>query len=226
MRHVSCTNTVRLRNRTRPEPVPQKLPAAKLSSHMPFSCTISCPACRQSMQVWITGAVNCPGCGSPFEVGVYSPPAESLQPEIPTSSDFFISGGLVKSDRRVFHLEDLVGTTVSRKTPTGRAGTTVLLIALAPIAAWNGQTLLALGLMLLAVRAGRWWWDGRNNYVVSWITRQGREGRRRVYSHSEATSLLERIRQEIETHSRASSSETRHSRPAARAAEPLVGTAS
>lgn len=193
---------------------------------MPFSCTISCPACRQSMQVWITGVVNCPRCGSLFEVGVYSPPTEPLQPEIPTSSDFFISGGVVESDRRVFHLEDLVGTTVSRKNPSGRASITILLGVLAVIAAWNGQTLLALGLMLLAIRFGRWWWEGRNHYVVSWITRQGREGQHRVYSQSEATSLLERIRQEIETHSRTSASETRTPMPTARASGPMVGSVS
>lgn len=189
---------------------------------MPVSCTISCSACRQSMQVWITGAMHCPSCGRPFEVGVYSPPVESPQPEIPTSSDFLISGGMVKSERRVFHLEDLVGTTVSRTNPSGRAGTTVLLSTLALIAGGNGQTLLALGLMLLAIRAGRWWWDGRNNYVVSWITRQGREGRRRVYSQAEANCLLERIRQEIEAHSRTCSSETRPHLPAKRTSAPWV----
>ena len=165
---------------------------AKRPRIMPHACTISCPACKQSVQVWITGEFICADCGHPFEVGVYSPPPEQGSPVIPTLSDIQFSPEALHFGTRIYRLNDLVGTNLSRD---NRVASLMLIIAL--IAAWTSQTLLCFGFALFAISAGRSWWTVRRRYVVSWITRQGREGRLRVSNQMEAQAILSDLRRRL-----------------------------
>lgn len=167
------------------------------SKIMPHACTISCPACKQSVQVWITGEFICADCGHPCEVGVYSPPPDQQTSTIPTSSDIQFTSDSLHLGNRSYRLTDLVGTNLSRDNRPGRLWFALLSVLIALIAAWTHQTLLFVGFALFAASAGRSWWTIRRRYVVSWITRQGREGRLRLSSRAEAQAILSDLRQRL-----------------------------
>jgi hypothetical protein len=164
---------------------------------MPHACTISCPACKQSVQVWVTGEFICADCGHPFEVGVYSPPPDQQTAAIPTSSDIQFTADSLQLGNRSYRLTDLVGTNLSRDDRPGRLWFASLSVIIALIAAGTDQPLLFIGFSLFAVSAGRSWWTVRRRYVVSWITRQGHEGRLRLSNHAEAQAILSDLRERL-----------------------------
>jgi hypothetical protein len=161
---------------------------------MTRSCSISCPSCRQTVEVSRTERVTCQACGAGFEVGVYSPHPERLGDVLQILEGLSISGNWLQIRNRVYPLTDIVGTSFQRLGWGWRPLTATLLLVIAAVAGSAGRWLVALGLGLLVLGLLRQMLGQPQEYVVSWITRDGREDRQCLRDRETAHTLLNLLR--------------------------------
>ena len=143
---------------------------------MARTCSISCPACGQPVAVWTSGEVACGACGRPFEVGVYAPPPERfIREDLPLPAGLSVSGNWIQVGNRAYPISDIVGTHLTQASGATRGATFVLVVLVTLAAAYQREWRLASGALLLTAGLMLWWRLHPQEYLVSWMTRGGRE---------------------------------------------------
>ncbi|HAB17689.1 MAG TPA: hypothetical protein DCE44_14695 [Verrucomicrobiales bacterium] len=123
---------------------------------------------------------------------MYSPPPERFAD--PTATGLSISGNWIQIRNRAYPLTDIVGTSLTRQGWGWRPFAAAVLLILA-IAAGFARQWLALAVFVgLMLWVARQLWKQPEQFVVSWITRGGREDRQVVQNRDAAQDLLEALR--------------------------------
>jgi len=138
-----------------------------------------------------TGAVTCGACGNQFEVGVYSPSPERI---LQLPGGLSISGSWLRTQNRSYLISDIVGTSITRRRRGWNPFLMVVLLIFLVAAGLGQQWVLAavLGLLLAGLL-----WQSRSQpeqYVVSWVTRGGREDFQTLGNRDAAHMLLRLLR--------------------------------
>jgi len=105
-----------------------------------------------------------------------------------------ISGNWLQIRNRVYPMTDIVGTSFKRLGWGWRPFGATLLLIFAVAAGSDGQWLLALGLVLLFLGLLRQMRAQPEQYIVSWITREGREDHQCLRDRETANTLLALLR--------------------------------
>jgi hypothetical protein len=143
---------------------------------MARTCSISCPFCQQPVAVWTSGGVSCGACGRTFEVGVYAPPPERfLREDLPLPAGLSVSGNWIQVGHRAYPISDIVGTHFTRASRGTRTTAFVVVLLGTLVAAQQREWRLASAGLLVAVGLILWWRLHPQQYLVSWMTRGGRE---------------------------------------------------
>lgn len=157
---------------------------------MTHGCTISCPACRCATKVLVTGTMTCAACGEEFEVGVYSPTSDRRWDQVELPGGLRMRDGWLCVGRRSYSMVEIAGANLTPRTSGFRLFAAGVSLFCAVTAALEGRWpfVLVAGVALLwllhSIRVSS------RQYVVSWITRGGREGCHCVGSREDAECLV------------------------------------
>lgn len=157
---------------------------------MKQSCRISCPGCSSAAEVFSTGVVHCPACGERFEVGVYSPIPERERTKVTMPGGLVMFDGRLCVGRQTFSMIEISGASLSPRNSGFRLFSACCALLCAIAAALEGRW----PIMLLAALVLFWLLYSirtlSRQFVVSWITRGGREGYHCFGSREDAERLV------------------------------------